>query len=40
MGYHVYQDIWEPTTREILACFRETENDFDAFAVCVKKMLW
>ena len=37
MGYHVYQDIWKPTTGEILACFRETENDFDTFAVCIKR---
>ena len=37
MGYHVYQDIWEPTIGEILGCFREMDNFFDAFAVCVKK---
>ena len=37
MGYHVYEDIWEATNGEILACFRETGNAFDPFAVCVKK---
>ena len=36
-GYHVYQDIWEPTNGEILPCFREEENGFDCFAVCIKK---
>jgi len=37
MGYHIYKDVWEPTNGEVLACLRETGNDFDCFAVSVMK---
>ena len=36
-GFHVYKDVWEPQTDEILTCVRETTNLHDPFAVAVTK---
>ena len=36
-GYHVYKEIWEVATREILICERELHNGRDRYAVAVKK---
>ena len=37
MGHHIYKDVWEAIYGEILSCYRETGNAFDAFTICVKK---
>ena len=34
-GFHVYQDIWTPTTGERLSCQTEDSNAFDPPAACV-----
>ena len=34
-GFHVYQDIWTPTTGERLSCQMEDSNAFDPPAACV-----
>ena len=34
-GFHVYQDIWMPTTGERLSCQMEDSNAFDPPAACV-----
>ena len=31
-GFHVYQDIWTPTTEECLWCQTEGSNAFDPYA--------
>ena len=36
-GFHVYKDVWEPQTDEILICVRESANLHDPFAVAVTK---
>ena len=36
-GYHVYRDIWEAATGEVLSCEREPWNTNDRYAVAVKK---
>ena len=36
-GFHVYQDIWTPTTGERLPCQAEESNDTDLYAVAIKK---
>ena len=36
-GYHVYKEIWEAATGEILICEREFHNGRDRYAVAVKK---
>ena len=36
-GYHVYQNIWTPTTGEELQCARELSNLQDPFALAVTK---
>ena len=36
-GYHVYKEIWEAATGEILICERELHNGRDRYAVAVKK---
>ena len=32
-GFHVYQDIWTPTTGERLPCQMEESNAFDPYTV-------
>ena len=34
-GYHVYQEFWTPTTREILSCQRQPSNIRDRYVVSV-----
>jgi len=34
-GFHVYKDIWKPSTGDKLACERELDNCFDKFAIKV-----
>ena len=36
-GFHVYQDIWMPTTGERLSCQTEDSNAFDPYAVAIRK---
>ena len=36
-GFHVYQDIWTPTTGERLSCQTEDSNEFDPYAVAIWK---
>jgi len=36
-GFHVYQDIWTPATGERLACQAEDGNDYDPYAVAIRK---
>ena len=36
-GYHVYKEIWEVATGEVLICKRELHNVRDRYAVAVKK---
>ena len=36
-GFHVYQDIWTPTTGEHLSCQMEDSNAFDPYAVAIRK---
>ena len=36
-GYHVYKEIWEAATGEILICERELHNGRDRYAEAVKK---
>ena len=36
-GYHVYQDLWKPSTREKLVAKREFNNPMDKQAVKVVK---
>ena len=36
-GFHVYQDIWTPTTGERLSCQTEDSNAFDPYAVAIRK---
>ena len=36
-GYHVYKEIWEAATEEILICERELHNGPDRYAVAIKK---
>ena len=36
-GYHVYREIWEAATGEVLVCEREPRNARDRYAVAVKK---
>ena len=36
-GYHVYKEIWEVATGEVLICERELHNVRDRYAVAVKK---
>ena len=36
-GFHVYQDIWTPTTGECLSCQTEDSNAFDPYAVAIRK---
>ena len=36
-GYHVYKEIWEAATGEILICEREFHNGRNRYAVAVKK---
>ena len=36
-GFHVYQDIWTPTTGEGLPCQVEDSHDTDPYAVAIKK---
>ena len=36
-GFHVYQDIWTPTTGECLSCQTEDSNAFDLYAVAIRK---
>ena len=38
-GYHVYKEIWEATTGEILICERGLHNRRDRYAVAVKNLL-
>ena len=35
LGYHVYQEVWDPALGEELTCQRETVNRQDPFAVAV-----
>ena len=35
-GFHVYQDVWEPTIGEVLSCERDIGNSHDTFAVAIK----
>ena len=37
-GYHVYKEIWEAATGEVLICERELHNSRDRYAVAVKRM--
>lgn len=32
-GFHVYRKVWKPTEGQRLACFYESGNVFDPFAV-------
>ena len=34
-SFHVYQDIWTPTTGERLSCQTEDSNAFDLYAVAI-----
>ena len=36
-GHHISKDFWIPTEGEMLSCVRGTTNQFDLFAVAVKK---
>ena len=36
-GYHVYDDIWIPSTGEKVDCYREERNVLDRYAVKVMK---
>ena len=36
-GFHVYQDIWMPTTGERLSCQTEDSNAFDPYTVAIRK---
>ena len=34
-GFHMYQDIWTPTTGERLSCQTEDSNALDPYAVAI-----
>jgi hypothetical protein len=36
-GHHIYQDIWTPSSVEVLICCREIYNTKDSYAVAVKR---
>ena len=36
-GYHIYKEIWEAATGEVLTCEREPLNPKDRYTVAVKK---
>jgi len=36
-GFHVYQDIWTPATRECLSSQINDSNAFDLYAVAIRK---
>ena len=36
-GFHMYQDIWMPTTGEHLSCQMEDSNAFDPYTVAIRK---
>ena len=38
-GFHVYQDIWMPSTRERLPCKTEDMNPMDPYMVTIKKRM-
>ena len=38
-GFHVYKEIWEAATGEILICERELHNGRDRYAVAMKNLL-
>ena len=35
-GFHVYKDVWEPATDEVLSCKRDVGNSHNTFAVAIK----
>jgi hypothetical protein len=37
-SYHVYKEIWEAATGEVLICERELHNSRDRYTVAVKRM--
>ena len=37
-GFHVYQDIWTPTTGERFTCQTGNSNAFDPYAVAIRKV--
>ena len=36
-GYHIYRSIWDPSLGETYPCERELDNEYDKFAVAVKR---
>ena len=36
-GFHVYHDIWTPTTGEKISCVTEDTNPIDLYAVAIKR---
>ena len=36
-GFHVYKDVWDAVVGEELECERERRNNYDRYAVAVKR---